>query len=151
MGVILFPQWRIFGFVSADGQSFVRVWLDRNSSQSTRGSLLTFLQCIQSGGPRVLPGCIKNEGDGLGTIEVKRSGHPPIRVFFCYGPFHPYDALVGDESTGEITLLGASMINRDALKDAKKIAKENLKTLLEDPSRRQHERFGERSRGAVPR
>ena len=135
------PDWRIFCFLDNDRQNVIRRWLGENCSPELRGTFVAFVKLIESGGPRTVPGVIREIGSGFYAIEAKRKGEPPSKLIFCYGPFAPYDAHTGEEETGELSLLVGCGVGRDALKSAMVTARDNVATLIREIGRRKRERI----------
>lgn len=134
MGVILFPQWRVFSFVDNHGRNLLRQWLyELEASDADRHGLQALLDICEYSGPDALSNCTWDLEQGFYALKSKRKGGMELSPIFIWGPF----------SGSEITFLAGAHIVGKSLKPkyAVGIAEENLEVLEKEPNRRRRERI----------
>lgn len=135
-GVILFPRWRVYCFVSARGYNTIREWLDEEKiSSAQRGDFQLKIRLLEGGGMESVPGFITDTPVARNIYKAKikgNKGRVQLRPMLCKGP------LLMDR---EFTFLCGAVEKDGELvpKDCRQRAQDNRDIVIADPTRRRHE------------
>lgn len=134
MDVIVLASWRIWTFVEESGATALRSWLSRiEASEAEVGRVKALFDLYIASGDRAVAQCSWELQDGIAAWKSIQKGGRDLVLIFQHIP-----------RQREITFLqGAFWMGKEIRPyTAVGQALENLKTLMQDPSRRRYERPG---------
>lgn len=136
-GVIFFPQWPIYCFVTHRNENIIREWLRAEKVPKTQIAIFQAkIDSYERGGPDLNPGLISDGPVAKNIYKMKikgHKGHVQLRPMVCYGPFRD----------GEVTLLLGAIEKDSKLRpeNCKQQAQDNREILIADRRRRRRERI----------
>lgn len=130
-------MWKVYFYLEGQRrENAIRAWLERERVPAAQIAVFQDkIDTLEQSGPEMVPGFISDTPVAPGIYKMKVKGNKgmkQLRPMCCRGPF----------GANEYTILFGA-VERDGKlpKDAKERARNNLKALREDPSRRVYERL----------
>ena len=134
--MIFFTRWPIYSFVTHRGENIIREWLKKERVPKTQIAIFQAkIDLYERAGPDLSPGFIEGPvAKNIYKMKIKgHKGHVQLRPMVCYGPF----------IDTEVTMLTGAIEKDFKLipPNCKAEAQENREIVINDRTRRRHERI----------